>query len=96
MVILEHEYQTDNPVNEQKRYVIIPTWEQYKTYLAEEMTGRYFNILEDSLGELRAEFKLGGNAKEQTFIHQAIVVRKKEFYLDEEVLLIDGGEDEQI
>ena len=96
MVILEHEYQADNPVNEQKRYVIIPTWEQYKAYLTEEMLGRHFDILEDSLGELRAEFKFGGDPKERTFIHQAIVVRKKEFYLDGSVFLIDGGEDEQI
>lgn len=96
MVILEHEYQVDNPVNEQKRYVIIPTWEQYKVYLTEEICGRHFNILEDSLGELRAEFKLDSDPKERTFIHQAIVVRKKEFDLDEVVFLIDGGEDESI
>ena len=94
MVILEHEYQADNPVNEQKWYVIVPTWEQYKAYLTKGMSGRHFNILEESLGELRAEFKIGGDPKKRTFIHQAIVVRKKEFYLNEVVFLIDGGEEE--
>lgn len=94
MVILEHEYQTDNPVNEQKRYVIIPTWEQYKAYLTEEMIGRYFRFIEETLGELRAEFKY--NALDSLYIHEAIVVKKKEFYLDGSVFLIDGGEDERI
>lgn len=75
MVILEHEYQVDNPENKQKRYVFIPTWEQYKEYFTEKMFGRHFNILEESesLGELKVEFKIDGDPKERTFIHQSIV-----------------------
>ncbi len=94
MVILEHEYQADNPRNEQKRYVIIPTWEQYKVYIADKMSRRYFKIIEETVGELKAEFKL--KALKSIFIHEATVVRKKKFYLDGSVFLIDGGEDEYI
>lgn len=91
MVILEHEYQADNPRNEQKRYVIIPTWEQYKVYIADRMFGRYFKIIEETVGELKAEFKL--KALKAIFVHEATVVKKKEFYLDGSVFLIDGGEE---
>ena len=94
MVILEHQYQASNPSNQQKRYVIIPTWEQYKVYIIDKMSGRYFKIIEETVGELKAEFKY--KALKATYIHEATVVREKGLYLNGSIFLIDGGEDEYI
>ena len=81
MVILEHEYEKDNPKNEQMRYIIATTWDHYLDFLNDSMDGRELVITENNQNKnLIAEFKF--KALSAWFIHEATVTDKTSFYND--------------
>ena len=106
IVILEHEYQKDNPKNEQKRYVVIDNWDLYKDCLLgnrisypnismpqRTLSRKLYNIIFDEENKsLSIEYKYVN--LEPTYIHEATVIdtRTRPFFY-ELVVVVNTEED---
>ena len=104
IVILEHEYQKDDPKNEQKRYVVVDNWDLYKDcllgiklcYPVISMPQRtlsnnlYMIASEEYNKSLVIEYMYKDLTA--TFIHEATVVKKRSFF-DESVVVVNTEED---
>lgn len=87
MIILERQYEKNNPLNEQKRYVIISNWRHYKLFFIDNMDNRDWWVLKESENDkFVAEYKF--KALDAMFIHEATVINKTG-YLDGEVYVAE-------
>ena len=106
IVILEHEYQKDNPKNEQKRYVVIDNWDLYKECLLgnrinypnismpqRTLSNNLYTIVSEEYNKsLIIEYMYRNLYLSATYIHEATVVKKRSFF-DESVVIVNTEED---
>lgn len=89
MVILERQYQKDNPLNEQKRYVVVSDWRKYKSFFVDQMLGKRWKVIDDIENEkFIAEYYF--KDLHAPFIHEATVIEESG-YLNGEVYVVGEG-----